>query len=65
MAKKTIWLRRCGFVRAGDPGWCEGEFTPKYEVVKTANTFEPRVGDRLAEPDALALINDETTVNIS
>ena len=65
MAKKTIWLRRCGFVEVGDSSWVKGEFIPKYEVVKTQNTFEPHIGDKLPEPNAMALINDETTINIS
>ncbi len=62
MAKKTIWLRRCGIELSH-------ENPPRpvrmYEVVKTQNTFSPTVGDQLKESEARKLCNDETTVNIS
>jgi len=55
--KRTIWLHRRGFTD-------DGEFLPVYEVVKTQNTFSPRVGDRLPEPEAKALADKNTTINI-
>lgn len=59
--KRTINLVRCGYHSDSAPN----KPVPIYKVVKTQNTFSPRVGDVLRESEAVALVNNRTTVNIS
>ena len=53
---ETIWIRRNGFRHDGKH---------RYEVVRSQNTVDPRIGSFIDEADVRSLVDEGLTVNIS